>query len=91
MELKEEDSLTKIKVFIDLDTFLRDRATRLELAGKVKVIEMPEHSRISDVLEFIGLDKKFISFAAANGERQGLEFQLINKDKVAFYPYLVGG
>ncbi|NYE58096.1 MoaD/ThiS family protein [Carboxydothermus ferrireducens] len=81
--------MSTISVQVKVDNFLLKNSSRLKACHEI--VEVPEQSSISTLLEIIGLNKNLISFVTVNGERKDLAYRLHEKDVVAFYPYISGG
>ena len=78
-----------ITVTVELDNFLVSLAGKK--VGRQSVLQFPEPVTIRDLLVSIGLPRDTVSFAAVNGERKGLDCFLQNNDRVALFPYIIGG
>ncbi|GAV25963.1 hypothetical protein ciss_18960 [Carboxydothermus islandicus] len=81
--------MSNISVQVKVDNFLLKNSLRLKACHEI--VEVPELSSISTLLEIIGLNKDLISFVTVNGERKDLAYKLQENDVVAFYPYISGG
>ncbi|WP_041537689.1 MoaD/ThiS family protein [Carboxydothermus hydrogenoformans] len=81
--------MSNISVQVKVDNFLLKNSSRLKACHEI--VEVPEQSTISTLLEIIGLNKDLISFVTVNGERKDLAYRLQENDVVAFYPYISGG
>ena len=60
-------------------------------AGGSLILQVPEGTRLTDLLARLGVPESEVKTAFANNRRQDEDYQLRDGDRVAFFPPVAGG
>lgn len=66
-------------------------ATLRQGRAKKQIIEIPEHTRLSHVIEDLGIDEQDIAILLVNGMNVDFDFEPSDGDVVAIFPPVGGG
>lgn len=79
-----------IEVEVRLYATLRRYSPQAEI-GKPLILQVPEGTRLADLLTRLGLPRSEVKTTFVNNRQQGEDYLLCDGDRVAFFPPVAGG
>lgn len=76
-----------MQISVELSAWLKRYAD-----GKsTMIVELPEGSRVKDLIEKLSIPVEEVGFAIVNDERKDFDYVIVPGDKISLYQYILAG